>query len=361
MKTIVKNDTLPKTGRVLYLDLLKTVAIIGVLIIHITSQAFTLYTPFSFNYNFSVFISCTARFSVPIFVMASGALFLNENKQISVSQIFKVYILRIVTALTIFALFYECIPVLFTFIKTGIVEKQLIYNAISNIVNLNTHFHLYYLYIIILIYMLVPPIKIFLKSAERKNIEYLLLFLFAFSILMPLLKSIYPFRLFSGGMTNQYMINLTYGMLTYFILGHYLNKYELSKKAEITIFTLGVISVLFTFFATAFESYITSQFSGRYIEAMTPNVFFMASALFLSIKKISKKVKDTKGFVFISKASFLIYLIHDFYNIIFRESGLSMLTFSPVFSIPLMLILVFGFSILTYLILRKIPLINKIL
>ena len=357
MKTIVKNDTLPKTGRVLYLDLLKTVAIISVLIIHITSQAFTLYSPFSFNYNFSVFISSMARFAVPVFVMVSGALFLDTKKDIPLKNIFKVYILRIIYALIIFALFYECIPVLLTFIKTGVAEKQLINNAILNILNLNTHFHLYYLYIIILIYMLVPPIKIFLKSAERKNIEYILLFLFSFSILMPFLKTVYPFSILSGGITNQYIINLTYGMLFYFILGHYLSSYNLSRKTENIIITLGVISVFITFLSTAFEN----EFTGKHLEAMTINVCFMSMAVFLTCKRYAKNIKNGKCISFISKASFTVYLIHDFYNIIFRELGLSMLIFSPVFSIPLMLILVFGFSVFTYLILRKIPLINKIL
>lgn len=364
MKTLVKNKvTLPEnqTGRVIYLDILKTIAIMGVLLIHITSRGFTSYDILSIDYFISGLISCAVRFSVPVFVMVSGALFLNENKEITVRKIFCVYIPRILAALILFALFYEALPVFVKFLTTGVIEKALIDNAIYNLTNFNTHFHLYYLYIIIIIYMLVPVIKIFLKSASKRNIEYLILFMFAFAIFMPMVKTFYPFSRLQGGMTNQYMINLTYGMLFYFLLGHYLNKYTLNRKTENIIIVLGIVSAVATFLLTAGESLHNGEFAGKYIEAMTINVSLMASGLFLLIKRSESKIKSGKFFAFISKASFLIYLIHDFYNMILELMGLTLTSFTPILSIPILLVSVMTLSILTYLILRKIPGINKIL
>ncbi len=345
--------------RVLYLDILKTIAIFGVLIIHITAEGFTNLS--GGEYVFSGIVSCLVRFSVPVFVMVSGALFLNKNKIVTVKKIYTSYIPRILWALVIFSVFYELVPVFITFVKTGIIDKSLMEAGFFNLIHLNTHYHLYYLYIIVIIYMLVPVVKVFLKSATRNNILYLILFMLAFSIVMPNLKGIYPFSKINGGMTNQYMINLTYGMLLYFLSGHYLSEYELDSKKKLAIYVLGIAGAVFTAAATLTEQGRYGAFIGKYIEAMSINVFFMSIALFVFIKNISVKVKKGSFFVFISKASFLIYLIHDFYNILLRELGIYLIAFPVYLSIPILFLLVLSLSLITYLIVRKIPLINKIL
>ena len=355
--------TLPEknTGRVIYLDILKTIAILGVLLIHITSRGFSSFEFLNFDYLVSAFFNSTVRFSVPVFIMVSGTLFLNEKKEITIKKMYSKYVLRIVLTLIIFASFYEVSDIIIGYFKNGVFEKAQIEKGIYNLLNLNTHFHLYYLYIIVIIYMLVPLLKAFLKSATRENFEYLLGFLYVFSILLPFLKSILPFDIIGKGMTGQYIINLTYGMLFYFLLGHYFNKYNLSKKAENIIIIMGILASAITFLMTAFEVKIYGQFVGRYIEAMTVNVSLMASGVFIFIKRISHYIKNEKIFTKISGASFLIYLIHDIYNIILDCVGLNLTTFPALISIPILLTLVFGMSYITYLVLKKVPFFNKLL
>ncbi len=364
MNTILtKDSTLPKTntGRVVYLDILKTIAIIGVLLIHITSRGFSSFEFLNFDYLVSAFVNSTVRFSVPVFIMVSGTLFLNEKKEIPIRKMYSKYVLRIIIALIIFACFYEFCDLLIGYFKTGVFEKALIEKGIENLLYLNTHFHLYYLYIIVIIYMLVPVMKVFLKSATRRDFEYLLGFLYLFAVIMPCFKSFFHFEFIGSGMTAQYMINLTYGMLFYFLLGHYLNKYTLKRKTENAIIITGVISSVATFLLTVFETKIYGQFNGIFIEAMTVNVSLIASGLFIFVKRISQYVKNGKIFVLFSNASFLIYLIHDFYNIVLDKLGLNLTTYPAIISIPMLLVLVFGMSYITYLILRKIPFLNKIL
>ena len=358
-----KNITLPEksTGRVIYLDILKTIAIIGVLLIHITSRGYTCFEFLSFDYLVSVFLNSVVRFSVPVFVMVSGTLFLSENKEIPVKKMYQKYILRIILTLIIFSCFYEAFDIIAGYFSKGVFEKAQIEKGISNLINLNTHFHLYYLYIIVIIYVLVPVIKVFLKSASRRNFEYLLGFLYLFAIILPFIKSIFPDCIIGKGMTGQYIINLTYGMLFYFLLGHYFNKYPLSKKAENIIIAMGILASVLTFLLSAFETKIHGRFVGRYIESMTVNVSFMASGIFIFVKRISNYVKSGKIFTLVSGASFLIYLIHDIFNIILDYLGLNLTTFPTLISIPVLLVLVFGLSYISYLVLKKVPFFNKLL
>lgn len=359
----LKNVALPekRTGRVIYLDILKTIAIIGVLLIHITSRGYTSFEFLSFDYLVSVFFNSVVRFSVPVFVMVSGTLFLTENKEISIKKMYSKYILRIVITLVLFSLFYEISDVIIGRIVNDVFEKAQIEKAISNILNFNTHYHLYYLYIIVILYMLVPVLRVFLKSASKRNFEYFLGFLYLFAIILPFLKSIFPNCIIGKGMTGQYIINLTYGMLFYFLLGHYFNKYTFKKRTEDIIIIMGIIASVITFLLSAFEVKIHGRFTGRYIESMSVNVSFMASGLFVFIKRISHCVKSGKIFTHISNASFLIYLIHDIYNIFFDYLGLNLTTFPAFVSIPALLVLVFGLSYISYLFLKKVPFLNKLL
>ena len=115
--------------RCIYIDFIKTVAIISVLAIHASAPGFTSYDFKNINYIVSVLYGSLVRFAVPVFIMSSGAIFLNEEKEITIKKIYKKYIPRIIAALLLFTLFYESVPLLFTYIKTGIIDKGLFKNG----------------------------------------------------------------------------------------------------------------------------------------------------------------------------------------------------------------------------------------
>ena len=344
--------------RCIYIDFIKTVAIISVLAIHASAPGFTSYDFKNINYIVSVLYGSLVRFAVPVFIMSSGAIFLNEEKEITIKNIYKKYIPRIIAALLLFALFYESVPLIFTYIKTGIIDKGLFKNGITNLFTLNTHFHLYYLYIIVILYALTPVLKSFLKGADKKREEYLIVFLFIFSSLVPFLRNLFSLNNF-GGMTTQYDINLTYGMLLYFLLGHYFSKYDVKEKVYKLIIFGGILGFIITFFGTIIMSQVKNYSCQLFLEGMYPNIFLMAVAIFNFSKY--HNFKHEKIYVNISKSSFLIYLIHDFYNIVFRSIGLSIDIIPAVFSIPLLVIINFVLSYITYLIAKRIPLLNKII
>lgn len=353
------------TERLLFIDVLKTIAIIGVLIIHFTPKAFTEYDVYSPYYIFSVFISCSVRFCVPVFIMCSGALFLNDRKTVSAKSIFTKYIPRILVALLLFATVYECIDIYCSHLDTGVWDLAFLEKGKENILTFNTHFHLYYLYVMILIYAFTPAIKTFLKSAQKKDIEYVIIFLFITSILLPYLRNFHPLDKYFGGMTIQYSLNLTYTLLTYFLLGHYLNKYPLTKSKLYVFAALGVLSAFITFFFTTARLTSLGFLSEIYLQGTSPTVFFMAIAVFSVAKNLSENLCESsvlaKICIFISKASFTIYLVHEAFNILFERNDFTLLSFCPYLSLPALLISNFALSSAVYVILSKIPYIKKIL
>ena len=260
-----------KKVRMIYLDVLKTIAIFSVLIIHLTPLAFISYPPLSPSYIFTVVLSCASRFCVPVFVMCSGAVFLNSNKKITAKKIYTKYIPRVLFALILFAILYEVFSICLVHDKTGVWD---ITASINNILTFNTNFHLYYLYIIMLLYALIPPLKIFIKSAHKSDCIYVMVFLFITGSILPFVRNFYPLNHYFGGMTLQYALNLSYSMLMYFFLGFYLSQYDLSKKLFKLTIILGIFGFFITFFATTFLIQKNGCLDETFLNSLSPFIFF---------------------------------------------------------------------------------------
>lgn len=352
---------LPQQSRVLYLDILKTAAVFAVVVLHVTGKGLMAYYPVTNDFNITLLFNSFFRFAVPIFVMCSGALFLNPEKEVTVKSLFFKYLPRIISALAVFSVFYETVEIIRVKLNTGIFDINTFKNSVNNLLTFNTHYHLYYLYIVIILYLSVPFFKTFLKSATEKNVLYILTFLFVFSIILPFFRNFYPLNTYFQGMTLQYSINLTYGMLTYFVLGYYLSQFNVSQKATYLIYALGIVGLVTTFFGTSYFSLQNGVLNEIFLAGNSPNVFFCTTALFLFIKRRFQNKSAVNAITFLSKSSFCIYLIHDLFIIIFDENNLNILSFSPIISVPLMTIAIIIPSIICYLLLRKIPLIKKLL
>ena len=351
-------------NRVIYLDLLKVIAILGVLIIHSTSTAFLTYEPLSLQYFFTVIPSCLSRISVPVFVMCSGVVFLNTEKSVSAKNIWKKYIPRIILVLVLFSVFYEIVTVLEFYSYTGVFDLSIIKKGIYNLATFNTYFHLYYLYIIVLLYALVPILRAFATASDRKTDFYLLCFLFVTSNLLPTLRMYYPFNKYFGGMTLHYSLTFAYGMLSYYFLGYYLNKYELQGMSKKLIKLAGFIGFLMVFGGTVVDTIKTGLLNENYINTTNVYIYFMSASIFIIAKDFSSHLKSArlrKCILQISKSTFTIYLVHQFYNIVLARLGLTITTFSPFVSFPLIVVLDFILSYLTYLVLKRTPVIKKLI
>ncbi len=99
MNLKTKNETTRDVG----IDLLKTIAILGVIMIHMCSGGYSNTIP-SFDWLSSVFWGSITRASVPIFFMCSGALLLTPYKEVSLKKLYTRNLLHIVVAMFVWAL-----------------------------------------------------------------------------------------------------------------------------------------------------------------------------------------------------------------------------------------------------------------
>jgi surface polysaccharide O-acyltransferase-like enzyme len=346
-----------------HIDILKTLAILGVITIHISSGPLLHSQIGSLDWFFSLFWASVVRWSVPVFLMCSGVLFLNPDKIITIKQLFAKYLLRIVIALIFWAVFYEMVDIIMAFLKSGYIDQTMIRKSIKKILTFNTHVHLYYIYIIILIYFLLPVMRVFSDAASKHQMEYAIFVWVILGVVFPFASKFYPFTLIKG-IVAQYAINLAYSAIGYFILGGYLQRYTLRKRTTYIIYSLGILGLVTTIFGTIVGSTSSKTVAGMYLEGTAPNIAVMATALFLLIKNLNSILSKTVGRTikvtrYISKASFCIYLVHVFFINIFRELNFINPVLSPIYSIPSFVLLTLILSLGVYFVLSKINVINK--
>ena len=154
------------------------------------------------------------------------------------------------------------------------------------------------------------------------------------------------------------------GYIGYFVLGHYLSHYEISKKLEYLVYVLGVITIL----AAIGFCYIASQKEGKPIQSFYENYtiagFFWGTSFFLFFKNHLSKIKwserQEKIICYLGSCTFGIYLIHALIRNILHKVGIdSMMVGNTVIAIPTVIALIFIVSLIAVMIIKKIPVVGK--
>ena len=123
--------------RVIYFDILRIVAIFFVVFVHLAAQHWA-DVDVSSRAWFAFNLYCTTgKWSVPIFVMISGALFLGRD--VSISSILKKNVARIATVFLFWSGCYALIDLVFRHAPLSVVLSQFI----------TGHYHLWFLYMIV--------------------------------------------------------------------------------------------------------------------------------------------------------------------------------------------------------------------
>jgi surface polysaccharide O-acyltransferase-like enzyme len=292
------------------LDVLKTVSIFGVLMIHTAAPALAAMQVGSFGWLSAAFWGSLIRFSVPVFFLCSGALLLDPERELSIRRIYGKYMLRILLALFVWAAAYEAFDILRAVYPSGRLQGSMIRKALINVFGFHHHYHLYFLHMMILFYALLPIGRIFVKNASAAEYRYLLILWFLLGILYPSLKSCYPFSSLQG-IPEQYALNMTYSALGYGFLGYYI-KMRPPEKPLIPLLLFGA-GFLITFGGMTAFSIARGEAALGFWEGMSPGVALMAAGLFGAAAALYRNTSAPRAVYAAAKGSFCIYLTTSFF------------------------------------------------
>ena len=302
----------------------------------------------SFEWKVFNFYDSIVRWPTPIFVMISGALFLDRD--FSLKKIFSKNILRIVTAF----IFWSCVYAAVRYSQT-----KKIFEAVK--ILFGGSYHMWFLFTAIGLYITIPFMK---KISEDKFLtKYFLLLAFIFAIMIP--QSVNILRLFSedygkltGNIFNKFNLKLPIGYTGYFLLGYVLNKKQISKRVSRIIYIAGICGFLLTIFMTLEASLMKNKATEIFYQGLTFNVMLEIIAMFVFFK--NNFSKNSQIIAKLSKYSFGAYLVHvEVIRWITHYLGFNTLSINPVISVPAISCLTFLISFLISGILNNITVLKK--
>lgn len=323
--------------RLYYLDVLRIIATLGVICIHVSCKE--ILSDFAtYNWYVGVIYDGAFRWTVPIFVMISGALFLNQAKEISTKQIFTKNISRLLFAYLFWLLFYSGLTILQNYIFT----KTFTFHFLP-------HYHLWFLPMLMGVYLLIPILRKI--STDKKIILYCLM------IWIIYITGNFLFIRTIPQITELFRLNNIIGFSGYFLLGHFISIHSFSKKQSRIIYILGILGIIITIFGCISISIYKGINYLRFFDYLTPHVILTSTALFVFIKEKATNLsqRNIKFINYIRKDLFGIYLIHPAFLLIFNHNIFRNIC-NHIITIPIITIVTFIFSLYTAKLLRMTPL-----
>lgn len=334
-----------------WIEQLRAISIIAVVSIHTIYSALLLYGNDSLSdIGLATYYGAMNLlwWGVPCFLMITGYLLLDPQKEISYAKIFKQYISRILAVLFTFG-------VAFAYMELFFEEKTFKFNqvgqAILNVFQGKSWAHLWYIYCLIGIYLLLPIYKILAKHMKNLDLKYYLAVCLIFLSLAPLTKmigiecgfyihvsTIYPFWIFAGLAERKGTIGIRHRGLVL------------------------AVSSIFMICLTAIKYVCNMDIFSHFFGYDSIFVVIQAIALFEIIER-----SDIKGTIAtlldkLGTASFGIYIVHMFFvNCFYKLMKINPFENGGGYTLAALVLINLILSYIATVILKKLPGIRKII
>lgn len=288
------------------------------------------------------------RWAVPVFLMISGALLLNPEKQTSWKDVWR-YERRVALVLAAFGYIFCLME---QYAGTRQLSPELFGISALNLLSGRSWSHLWYLYAMMGIYVLLPMVKAYASSVGPEDLRIFLIILFVLTVCIPSLNSALSTAIDTLIWLPSYLF--------YFLLGYYAFNYIDSTPPRL-------ISICISLIVIGCLTQILYIISGNYGDwVRSPSSVFVAGLslmVFLLFKDHCEKRYRPRGAVaFVSSYSFGIYVLHPiFLNVAYKALRLGPWSMPPMlFELSMWLLAFFG-SAVTVWVMRRMPGIRRIL
>lgn len=327
--------------RVVYIDLLRVLATFAVIFIHVTAVEVISFS-LSRNWYIATIGDSFVRWSVPAFVMISGALFLNPCKEVTYKNLLTKYIPRLFFAYVFWTVVYYLLNKPSEFRMLNLVQSP---------------FHLWFLPMLMGVYFLVPMIR---KIAQDDKvilyslgvwIAYVIISFFQPVSFFKVLRHFYPL----------FNMNIVFGFSGYFLLGYFLSHHSFSKRQRMLVYFIGFVGAIITISGTFYMSMKSGVFNEVFFSNLSFQEAAMATAVFVLVKELTPKFGKvvTKSVDFVRKDLFGIYLTHALWLPVVNTEAFRHCC-SEIITLPIITIIVFLLSLFTTKLIRLIPGLRKV-
>lgn len=285
---------------------------------------------------------------VPLFLMLTGALFLDPEKEITTKDILKKYCRRILLALLIFGIPFSWLES----ITTAGFSWSMFPQSLLNLLTEQSWGHLWYLYVLLAIYLTLPVWKGYIKNSSRKTQCFVIIVLLMLDFVRPLFSDFFQISILEDMHVIAYP-------LFYLFAGWYLKegipRWLRNKTIDAVLLVLSLGAMIAVYFVFDPMGFLYLYF----YSPLTALVTILIFVLLLDTKGTKKMTKKLWG---LDRLCFCVYLIHPvFTNFFYKYLNITPLLAGDLYWLAFPGFFI-GFSILAFAVawvLCKIPPLRK--
>lgn len=334
-----------------WVNFAKAISIFAVILLHV-SISVVVQTRFSSSdwWIANLYLSAV-RWCVPVFVMVSGALLLDEQKNESVAHFYKKRASRILIPLIAWTVVF----VVWNIFRASTYGYEYDFKkAFQSIIIGRPHYHMWFLYMMVGLYFFAPFIRFCIRRIPRAELQ-----LFVVAMFLIATTNAFFITFIERGQTSFVSTFLPY--VPYFLSGHLIatSKRENGKLFASIVF---VVSIILTAIGCYSLAYLEGLDKGFYFyDNLSITVIPMSISLMWLVKFF--KVDDEKNadrIELLSSLAFGIYLVHPIFLESFRYYVFKPEECYTLLSIPFLAVIIYAISLFFSFVISRIPYLKRI-
>lgn len=310
------------------IDILRIFACFGFIMLHVVSSAQVrgYCVEGSAGWAMACVLGISSKWSVPMFAMITGFLFLSPEKELSIKKLYGRNILRLILSLVFWTLFYA-------------IFLHFPYYPFNG-----DRSNFWYVRVFIGLYISMPVLRMI--ATDDKLLQYCCWIW----LLLQMLYNIEMFVVIPIKITNHVFTEY----VGYCLWGYYLTRIRLNIKQLHIVYIIGLLALLLTILIF----FLTDGETKQNVSMIEPFFVCVAVFLFAINCRLKLSARLERILMYISGMIFGIYMVHTFVMIELFDRVHRF--FPNVFLfVPLSFLVTFGGSFLITLVVKQIPILKK--
>lgn len=328
-------------------DVIRVSACLAVVLLHLAAT--TVMQPEqlgTISWHMANFIDSAMRWAVPVFVMLSGALLLDEKKQTSPREFWTRRMNRLLPALLFWSIVYLAWRALFW-------HQPLTLNTIAlDLIAGRPYIHLYFLFLIAGLYLVTPFLATAASSLESKQLGQAIVVMAALALGANMVDFL---------ATSAFTLFVPY--IAYYFAGLYCVRVLANRPAPYGIVLAGaiLITTLFTALSVSVNG-LESRWSFYFYEDLSPTIMVMAVTVFMVLLRASLLPVVQSAAQRLAPLTLGVYVAHPIVVELLRNLYHTRMPamFRPLYYIPITFVATITITFTAVALMRRIPILRRV-